>query len=103
MTIPRHRVSPTFRAADGLKAFPRRRPSTEARELVANIASQALDVNQDGLLVIGLQSHSVHARVGPPAAEAASCDWRTWVDRFPSEVVRRKANDGHIHHGGEKG
>lgn len=72
MIILHDRVSPTFRAADWIDASPRRL-STEARSLVANIASRGLDVNRDNLLATGLQSNNVHARVGPSAEEAVLC------------------------------
>ena len=73
MIILHDRVSPTFRAADWIDASPRHRLSTEARSLVANIASRGLDVNRDNLLATGLQSNNVHARVGPSAEEAVLC------------------------------
>jgi hypothetical protein len=73
MIILHDRVSPTFRAADWIDASPRHRLSTEARSLVANITSRGLDVNRDSLLATGLQSNSVHARVGPSGEEAVLC------------------------------
>jgi hypothetical protein len=103
MIILHDRVSPTFRVADWIDASPRHRLSAESRSLLANITSWGLDVNQDSLLATGLQSRKAHARVGTSAQETACCQWRTWMDGFSIMNVGRKANDGHIHHGGKDG
>jgi hypothetical protein len=75
MIISHYCVTPIFRAADWIDPSPRRRPSTEARQLVANITSRGLDVNLDARYPLACKAHECVLELALPA-EAIAWRWR---------------------------